>query len=68
MKNKKGRHWFWVGFGVSVFYNSFTQDLLGKDKYLEAVGLLWVNSSPWIWPFLILSACLLGVAVEWAES
>lgn len=30
----------------------FTQDYLGKEKYLQAIGVLWIDT-PW-WPWVII--------------
>lgn len=40
---------FTRGFCVSVCLHGMIQDIIGKEKYLKAVELTWINASPWIW-------------------
>ncbi len=40
---------FWSGVIAAVCYYQGMQGFMGKEKYLQAVDVLWMNESPWIW-------------------
>jgi len=37
------------GYCVAICVNGLIQDLIGKDRYIESVKLLWINTSPFMW-------------------
>jgi hypothetical protein len=40
---------YWLGFFVAICLHGFTEDVLGKDRYLLLVQDGWVNTPWWIW-------------------
>lgn len=52
---------FWVGWVFHMAITGFTQDLLGKDRYLDAVNAGWLNTPLWIWPVM----CLFVIALDY---
>lgn len=45
--------YFWYGFIAHLCASSINQDLMGKEKYIKAVDLFWIDSSITL-PFAII--------------
>ena len=43
---------FWRGVCVAFCYQQLVQDVLGKEKYLKTVDVLWVNTHWSLWAIL----------------
>jgi len=43
------RKQFWFGVGFATCIDSFKQDILGKEKYLELTKILWVETHWSLW-------------------
>lgn len=50
---------FWFGFMMAQVLNLTIQQLMGKEKYLQAAGMFWTNEPWWIWPLMGLILCFL---------
>lgn len=44
--------WF-RGFSVAVCLNAMTQDLMGKEQYLEVIRVGWINTHWQMWALFI---------------
>lgn len=51
---------YWAGFSIAYCYNSFVQDLMGKERYITLTRDYWVDTPVWVWPFVIL--LIFGIA------
>jgi hypothetical protein len=57
MKYRVASGWF-AGALFASAWHGFSQDLLGKEKYIKMVELGWINTPIWFWP-LIMGVALL---------
>lgn len=56
---------FLIGMGFYAAVDLMDQALMGKERYLKAVDLLWTNDSWWPWAVAALVALFLGVDWRW---
>lgn len=60
-------YFFWLGYIVHLAWVNMVQDFVGKEKYIELVKVGWVDTSPYVWPMLVVVVLAFGLVTEWVD-
>lgn len=62
------RKGFWAGMMFQFFIQQFSEDIVGKEKYLKMTEIGWVNSPWWLWVLLAAVTLLTEAFILFSED